>query len=126
MAGTRAPITVPAAAGVPARPAARYNGGAMGTEIERKFLVIDDRWKHTADAGRRLRQGYLSLDPDRTVRVRQDGDQGWLTIKGRAQGVSRLELEYPVPLEDADLLLDRLCHRPLVEKTRYLVPGGEV
>lgn len=66
-----------------------------------------------------MRQGYLSLDPLRIVRVRRSGDSAFLTVKGKTTGIERLEYEYAVPLNDADAMLDRLCHRPLVEKTRY-------
>lgn len=98
----------------------------MGTEIERKFLVAGDDWR-TGAPGTPLRQGYLSLDPDRTVRLRTDGRQGWLTIKGRGHDAVRPEYEYVIPLADADEMLDRLCLRPLIAKTRHRVPhAGQV
>lgn len=90
----------------------------MATEIERKFLVSGNEWKAQAQ-GLRLRQGYLSVDPARTVRVRAAGDQGWLTIKGITKGVSRAEYEYPIPGEDAHALLETLCLEPVIDKTRY-------
>jgi adenylate cyclase len=89
----------------------------MGIEIERKFLVAGDGWR-TLGAPVLLRQGYLSADPERTVRVRIEGEQGVLTIKSKNEGASRGEWEYPIPLPDAEELLDRLCERPLVEKYR--------
>jgi adenylate cyclase len=89
----------------------------MGVEIERKFLLVGDAWR-TLGEPVLLRQGYLSSDPDRTVRVRIEGDAGTLTIKGRSQGATRAEWEYPVPLADAIELLDRLCEQPLIEKYR--------
>lgn len=92
----------------------------MGTEIERKFLVLDDSWKAAA-AGKPYRQGYLQTAADRNVRVRIIGDQGYLTVKGRAAGITRLEFEYEVPLADAAQMLDELCFKPLIEKTRFLV-----
>lgn len=95
----------------------------MATEIERKFLVISDDWR--ADAtGVALRQGYLSRHPDRTVRVRIAGTQAFITVKGRSRGVTRLEFEYPVPLADAGHMLEELCERPLVEKTRHTLDIG--
>lgn len=89
----------------------------MGVEIERKFLVAGDAWR-TLGAPVLLRQGYLSADPERTVRVRIEGEHGVLTIKSKNEGASRGEWEYPIPLQDAEELLDRLCERPLVEKYR--------
>lgn len=92
----------------------------MGTEIERKFLVRDDTWRAGA-TGTRYRQGFLSTDPDRTVRVRVSKAHGFLTVKGRTRGSARAEFEYEIPLDDATELLDRLAKRPLIEKTRYRV-----
>ena len=89
----------------------------MGTEIERKFLLLPGRWQPTGD-GARLRQGYLSTE-GATVRVRSDGARGWLTIKGPRTGISRGEFEYEIPLADAHQLLDTLCRRPLIEKVRH-------
>lgn len=90
----------------------------MGHEIERKFLVDRNLWTPERD-GVAYRQGYLSRDEDRVVRVRIAGDAAFLTVKGRSQNVSRLEFEYPIPVEDAEILLDRICERPLIEKTRH-------
>lgn len=90
----------------------------MPLEIERKFLVTGEGWRTTS--GRLIRQGYLSLDPERTVRIRSAGDSAWITIKGLSNGPTRAEFEYPVPTHDLQPLLD-LCHRPLVEKTRHRV-----
>lgn len=91
----------------------------MATEIERKFLVSEDTWRPGA-RGCRYIQGYLSRDPGRIVRVRQAGSSAYLTIKGGAQGTARPEFEYPIPLPDAEGLM-KLCLRPLIDKTRYLV-----
>lgn len=90
----------------------------MAVEIERKFRVAGDGWR--TDHGTRYRQGYLSRDPERTVRVRIADDHAFLTIKGRTVGASRPEFEYPIPLTDAEQLLD-LCDGPLIEKTRHRI-----
>jgi CYTH domain-containing protein len=95
----------------------------MGLEIERKFLVVNDAWRVNA-VGVRYRQGYLSTVPERTVRVRTVGNQGFLTIKGITQGAARREYEYEIPLGDANEMLDGLCERPLIEKVRYKIPYG--
>jgi CYTH domain-containing protein len=93
----------------------------MAREIERKFLVDGDAWRAGAK-GAHFRQGYLSSKPDRTVRVRSDGVKGHLTVKGKTEGASRDEYEYEIPLAEATAMLDRLCERPLIEKTRYTIP----
>ena len=101
----------------------------MPTEIERKFLVSDsdDDWR-TAEGVRSapFRQGYLSLQPGRTVRVRIAGEQAFITIKGERTGLARAEFEYAIPLADATYMLDHLCERPLIEKTRYFVPHNDL
>ena len=93
----------------------------MSREIERKFLVRRDRWQADPAQGVSLRQGYLSEVPERIVRVRIAGEHAFLTIKGLTLGIMRVEFEYPIPRADADAMLEVLCLRPLVEKTRYRV-----
>ena len=92
----------------------------MAKEIERKFLVLGDGWKRGI-TGVSYRQGYLSTVKERTVRVRTVGDRGFLTIKGVTVGVTRSEFEYSIPTADADALLNDLCEKPLIEKTRYKI-----
>lgn len=89
-------------------------------EIERKFLVVGDDWRNTPHSYR-VRQGFLSIDAERTVRVRVVADKGYLTVKGKTLGATRLEYEYEIPASDADELLEQLCKRPLIDKTRFLV-----
>jgi adenylate cyclase len=91
----------------------------MGIEIERKFLVAD-RSILDGRSGVLYRQGYLSTNPERTVRVRRAGDIATITIKGITVGNARTEFEYPLPTSDVDALLD-LCERPFIEKTRYRI-----
>ena len=94
----------------------------MAVEIERKFLVDTQCWQAFRDAqqlvGEGFRQGYLA-EGDSTVRVRIKGSSGWLTIKGKTQGLSRLEFEYEIPLTDAEHMLDELSAKPLIEKQRF-------
>ena len=92
----------------------------MATEIERKFLLVDDGWRGFGQ-GLPYCQGYLCSGVGRTVRVRTAADQGYLTIKGPTLGFSRSEYEYPIPLGEARELLDSLCMKPLIEKIRYRI-----
>jgi len=92
----------------------------MGVEIERKFLVRGDGWK-SSGTSTLLRQGFLSSEPDRVVRVRIEGEAATMTIKGRTVGATRSEWEYPIPLADAQAMLDRLCEQPLIEKYRHRI-----
>ncbi len=92
----------------------------MGKEIERKFLVCGEGYRCVP--GTPYRQGYLSSVKERVVRVRTAGTKGFLTIKGVSVGVTRAEFEYEIPFDEANALLDDICERPLIEKTRYKVP----
>lgn len=95
----------------------------MPYEIERKYLVTGDDWRGLA-SGKEIRQGYLSTDEQRVVRVRLAGDRAWLTIKGLTTRVTRREYEYEIPFAHAAELLDHLCLCPIIEKTRYAIPFG--
>lgn len=106
----------------------------MAVEIERKFLVISKAWREHVVRETVFRQGYLTEtnqhDATKTsqkssVRVRIEGEQANLNIKSMTLGVQRLEYEYPIPLIDANELLDQLCDKPLIEKTRYYVPHAD-
>jgi adenylate cyclase len=95
----------------------------MGTEIERKFIVVGDAWRSSARSVR-IVQGYVTQDAQRVVRIRTMDNRGSLTLKGISRGAARTEFEYEIPAQDAHRLLDELCLKPLIEKTRYYVPHG--
>jgi adenylate cyclase len=99
----------------------------MGIEIERKFLLANDEWRHAVTESKHIAQGYLvdvSALRDGTarasVRVRISGEQAWLNIKSVDLGISRAEYELPLPFNDAKTILDTLCDGVL-EKTRHHV-----
>lgn len=87
-------------------------------EIERKFLVKPEFWQPT-NAGEVIAQGYLCALPERTVRVRIRDKRGYLTVKGKNQGISRAEYEYEIPVNEAEELL-LICEQPLLSKRRYV------
>ena len=90
----------------------------MPKEIERKFLVVSDEYKNSPR--KYYKQGYLSVEPDKTVRIRVVGDKGFLTVKGRNNGISRAEYEYEIPAADANDMLDNLVKTGVIEKWRYV------
>lgn len=95
----------------------------MGTEIERKFLVNTAAWVPSGP-GTHFKQGYLNSQKERVVRVRIEGTQAKLTIKGPTKGVTRSEFEYSLPIADAEILLDHLCEQPLIDKHRHVEAHG--
>jgi adenylate cyclase len=93
----------------------------MGLEIERKFLVNIEKWNNIEKPDKNYyRQGYLLTDPNKTIRVRQTGDKGYLTIKGLSVGAIRPEFEYEIPKEDARQLLDSFAEC-ILTKIRYKI-----
>src|SRR5690242_10830131 len=92
----------------------------MKMEIERKFLVLSDRWRDNAGPGEWLREGYLSRTAACTVKVRRSQSRAWLTVKSGRIGLARQEYEYEVALAEADAMLS-LCELPLIEMVRYRV-----
>jgi adenylate cyclase len=93
----------------------------MAIEIEHKFLLANDDWRDHVSHSIRYRQGYLSSQPTSSIRVRTSNEHAWLNIKSATIGTQRHEYEYEIPLADADEILDELCKKPLIEKTRYFI-----
>ena len=98
----------------------------MAVEIERKFLVLDDSYKHEAFASSHICQGYICSERGRTVRIRIRDEQAFITIKGPSLdgGLSRYEFEQAIPMDDAKKLMT-LCDPGIIDKTRWLVKSGK-
>jgi len=98
----------------------------MKIEIEKKFLVKNDSFKHESVNEVKITQRYLSSAPERSVRVRISGIKGIITIKGLGgnSGMSRFEWEKEISVTDANDLFT-LCEPGVVDKTRYIVKNGQ-
>ncbi|MEQ1637777.1 MAG: CYTH domain-containing protein [Methylococcales bacterium] len=96
----------------------------MPVEIEHKFLVANDGWRQHVSATAQYQQGYLTSDPTSSIRVRIDNTQAWLNIKSATIGNHRHEYEYPIPLTDAQEILENLCKKPLITKIRHFIIQG--
>ncbi len=92
----------------------------MALEIERKFLLVDNGWRGQVERSEQMSQGYLG-GTAASVRVRVAGNDAWLNIKGRTLGATRLEFEYPIPVEDASVMLRDLADGPVIDKLRHYV-----
>jgi adenylate cyclase len=96
----------------------------MAKEVERKFLVEGDGWRSLSEAAVPIRQFYLAANTGRSVRVRvNDGKSAVLTLKFGSHGRERDEFEYPIPLGDAEELVEFAVGR-VIEKTRHHVRHG--
>ncbi|MEI7841184.1 MAG: CYTH domain-containing protein [Methylococcaceae bacterium] len=93
----------------------------MAQEIEHKFLLANDDWREYVSHSVIYKQGYLSSQPTSSIRVRISDSEAWLNIKSATIGTQRSEYEYEIPLADAHEILNNLCLKPVIEKTRHLV-----
>ena len=95
-------------------------------EIERKFLVKSIAYRTETFKKTRILQGFLNTDPNRTVRIRIKGSQGFLTVKGKSNeaGTIRTEWEKEIDVADAESLF-KLCEKGVIEKMRYEVKAGK-
>lgn len=104
----------------------------MAVEIERKFLIDTLLPLEHAKYYNRIRQGYLNLNIDRTVRVRVIAGIGldiaasaYITVKGRNNGAVRTEFEYKIPEQDGIDMLE-MCEVGFVDKVRYYIPHDDL
>ena len=95
-------------------------------EIERKFLVTSTEFLSESIQSNRIVQGYLNSNPERTVRIRIKGTQGFITIKGKGNesGTTRFEWEKEIEVTEAEQLL-LLCEDGVIDKVRYEIPSGK-
>ena len=93
----------------------------MAIEIEHKFLLANDDWRQHISRSVKYRQGYLSSQASSSIRIRISDEHAWLNIKSATIGTQRHEYEYEIPLPDANDIIDNLCGKPLIEKTRNIV-----
>lgn len=92
----------------------------MATEIEHKYLVRDNTYREMSFRNDNIIQGYLSRDPERSVRIRIKNQSAFITVKGITHKSGRKEYEYPIPLTDAEELM-RISLPGVISKTRYYV-----
>ena len=93
----------------------------MATEIERKFLILNQDWQEYTKSELHIVQGYLATNEFSSTRIRIQNDKANINIKSATLGITRTEFEYSIPFDDARLMLDDLCIKPVIEKTRFTV-----
>lgn len=95
-------------------------------EIERKFLVVSQDYRKEAISELSIIQGFLNTEPERTVRIRIQDNEAFLTVKGISNeaGTLRNEWEFNIDINAAREMM-HICERPLIEKKRYLVKVGK-
>ena len=98
----------------------------MAKEIERKFLLSDKSILETSTDRHQIIQGYLSSNPDSTVRIRIIDRRAFLTVKSRNVGAMRNEWEYEIPVEDAESMIEACGIDGLISKTRHRIGRWEI
>lgn len=93
----------------------------MPIEIEHKFLLANDTWRKEVSHTSEYQQGYLSSNPTSSIRIRISDAKAWLNIKSATIGTYRQEYEYEIPLNEAREIIETLCHKPLITKTRHFI-----
>ncbi|WP_297766555.1 CYTH domain-containing protein [uncultured Muriicola sp.] len=98
----------------------------MPKEIERKFLVNLNEIP-LPDNGELIKQGYFPIASNvkTVVRIRVKGSNAFLTIKGENKGAVRSEYEYAIPINEAEEMLEEMCQKPFIDKTRYEISAGK-
>ena len=94
----------------------------MAIEIEHKFLLANNRWRSKVIRSTRYKQGYLASNSSVSIRIRISDTEAWINIKQAVIGNQRDEYEYTIPLSEAEEIINNLCQKPLIDKTRHLVP----
>ncbi len=90
-------------------------------EIERKYLLKNDNWRSLSTKNIKIKQGYISTNPESTVRIRIADSKGFLTIKGKGNEIAHPEYEYEIPTKDAEEMFNLFCKKTGIEKIRYIV-----
>ena len=93
----------------------------MALEIEHKFLLKNNDWKKDSHKSVEYKQGYLISDNKRSIRIRVTNDEAWINIKSSIIGTHRQEYDYKIPLDEGLEILNTLCEKPQIEKTRHFV-----
>ena len=91
----------------------------MGIEIERRFLVKNEDWRHEIILSEEFSQAYLNSNLEEwAIRIRIiDDSQSYITLKSSINGLANYEFEYPIPNKDAVELLNLSKYK--IIKTRY-------
>ena len=93
----------------------------MNIEIEKRYIIKNDKWKKYIKAKSHIKQAYFELkDNNLSTRVRiTDLKFAEITIKKRISQTKRLEFEYTIPLNDGKRLYDLLNIK--INKERYFL-----
>lgn len=89
----------------------------MALEIERRFLIKNDKWKNYVTKKTFIEQGYFSTDSnDWTIRIRSENKKFKLTLKKLISNFTNHEFEYEIPSEEGKLIISKLTNKIFKER----------
>ena len=92
----------------------------MALEIERRFLIKNDKWKKFITKKLVIEQGYLSnsLD-DWIIRIRFTGKDFKIALKKHIKSFTNFEFEYSIPQSDGEQIMSNL--KNTIKKERFFL-----
>ena len=92
----------------------------MALEIERRFLIENDKWKEFVTKKIFIEQGYLSKNlDDWIIRIRSYGNDYKITLKKHITSFTNFEFEYSIPHQDGATIMSNLSNT--IKKERFLL-----
>ncbi len=92
----------------------------MALEIERRFLIKNDKWKEFITKKIFIEQGYLSKSLDGwIIRIRFNGKDFKIALKKHIEGFTNFEFEYSIPQKDGETIMSNLSNT--IKKERFFL-----
>ena len=90
----------------------------MALEIERRFLIKNDKWKEFITHKTFIEQGYLSYDlKDWIIRIRFNGKNFKIALKKHIKNFTNYEYEYTIPTSEGEKIMSTLTNT--IRKERF-------
>ena len=92
----------------------------MALEIERRFLIKNDRWKEFVTHKNMIEQGYLSHNlEDWIIRIRFNGKNFKIALKKHIKNFTNYEYEYLIPTSEGEKIMATLTNT--IKKERFFL-----
>ena len=92
----------------------------MALEIERRFLIKNDKWKEFIIKKTLVEQGYLTNNlEDWIIRIRFNGENFKIAIKKHIKNFTNFEFEYVIPNSDGEKIMSKLTN--IIKKERFFL-----
>ena len=92
----------------------------MALEIERRFLIKNDKWKNFISKKIFIEQGYLSKNlDDWIIRIRCTGRDFKIALKKHIKSFTNFEFEYSIPQKDGETIMSNLSNT--IKKERFFL-----